>query len=198
MPAITLQLIVQVPNNSLPLKLHRHRHKVGDIIAVHRTADYATFDGAEWRWNEPISPKWAMVHISNFPTSLLPKLQRLRERIGQLETIQRRFPIERKADIEAYIASGERVSRFIGAPTYVGEDATTVTYQGTIATTARLRRLRIDLSQAPTFVKNKLRIDREITVTWGQVRGYIRRKVIVDLNNPDLDDESNALTDTDL
>lgn len=86
MVAITLQIMVNAPTHEIR---HRNfdgaidpeqtaaRYRNGDIIAVHNTANSATFIAGAWRWNDVISaPRSVFVHISNLPNNLAPKARR--------------------------------------------------------------------------------------------------------------------------
>jgi len=62
----------------------------------------------------------------------------------------------------------------------------------------RKRKWRILASAIPISARNRLLTDREITVTWNQVKPYIRKKIIISQSNPALDDEIIILTDEDI
>jgi len=62
----------------------------------------------------------------------------------------------------------------------------------------RKARFRIPRSVIPAAAKAKLLADREITVQWSTFRGHIRKKIVANRLDPSSDDESNAVSDSDL
>jgi hypothetical protein len=76
---VTIQILLSAPAHSLPPGPKSDRRYIdGDIIAVHDTASYATFDGSKWSWNEPISsPRCAFIHITDVPDQFADNIQPL-------------------------------------------------------------------------------------------------------------------------
>lgn len=62
----------------------------------------------------------------------------------------------------------------------------------------RRSRFRIPPSEVPSGIAQKLASQREATVLWKNIRPIIRKKQWVDKWNPDLDDESESVQDSDL
>ena len=47
------------------------RHRNGDVLAVHKTRDFATRTGNIWNWDEPISsPHSVFYHVRDLPSGL--------------------------------------------------------------------------------------------------------------------------------
>jgi len=96
--SLTLQIIVNAPTHAVnDSKGAAYRYRNGDIIAGHRTADNATFDGTKWFWNWPItSPRTVFVHITGVPDALIDNaLLRLSEqhKTANIKLRKRRFRI---------------------------------------------------------------------------------------------------------
>jgi len=77
MPAITLQVMVNAPTHVIDTSFVANkaamRRRNGDILAVHNTQNFATLNGNDWNWNEPISsPRSVFIHIRDIPANLVP------------------------------------------------------------------------------------------------------------------------------
>lgn len=64
--------------------------------------------------------------------------------------------------------------------------------------TIRRRRFRVLLGAMPVTMRNRLLTNKEITLTWDQARGHIRKKIVVDERDATRDDETTAVSDADL
>lgn len=62
----------------------------------------------------------------------------------------------------------------------------------------RNNRWRIPTSVMPAAMTNALRDDHEFTIVWGQVKAFIRKKVIADKLDASKDSETVELTDQDM
>lgn len=71
---------------------------------------------------------------------------------------------------------------------------------GTVDTVDLIRRRawRIPPSIIPVGVRNQLLTNREAAVTWGQIKPYVRKKIVSDRLNASLDNETTELTDSDV
>lgn len=62
----------------------------------------------------------------------------------------------------------------------------------------RRRKWRVVISNMPTLFKDELLASHELTVTWGQVKLFLMKKIVTETLNPLLDDESISITDVDV
>ena len=64
--------------------------------------------------------------------------------------------------------------------------------------TLRIRKYRLPPGVLPVPVQNTLRDDREVTMSWTQFKSVCRKKVITVILDPEQDDESTSIIDSDL
>lgn len=67
-----------------------------------------------------------------------------------------------------------------------------------IAQKYRRRRFRVLPSALPVVVRNRLRNEKQLTVDWSTAKSYIRKKLVINVNDSSTDDETTQLQDGDL
>ena len=169
---ITLEIMLEPATHDLSYDADKNarRFRRGDIFEVHRTTDIATLDGSgDYRLPSIGTSVFGYIHVKNVPLAAALKIRAALTK-----------------------DTGETITRSVTDPD-TGEVTEVVEPYH-----SRRRKWRIPRSVIPAAAKTKLLAEREITVEWAVFRDKIRRKIITDRLDPSLDDESNAVSDSDL
>ena len=177
------------------------RPRRGDICGVFLTSDIATQQGKNWFLNNPIPPGFVFVHITGVPGSTAKKVRDL------LKT-----PVAIAHDHSEYATEAQWLDRqaqgklkdFISMPTGElvpdpnGKGRTMYLLTGQVLRTFRFKRWKVKYSAIPKAARDKLLADGQGTFTWTKVKPYIRKRNVPDKFNPDLDDDTQEITDADV
>lgn len=149
-------------------KKEAERYRRGDVFGVHNSTDIATKTNGVYHLPSIGTKVFGYIHILDIPNARARRMKRVLTR-GTGETQQ--------IDILNEIGLVESIAQ--------PDDY-------------RRRQWLVVISLLSNNARSRLISDREITVTWPQFRGKIRKKVVTNRLDVSLDDESGAVTDTDL
>jgi len=147
------------------------RHRRGDIFNVYQSNAIATLVGGDYILNGGALGRdiFAWIHIRNVPNDRAQQMRRvLTEDSG-----------------ETKVREDGTLDPETGLPEMQHDPY-------------RHHRWRIPSGAIPAAARATLLAEHEITVGWNAFRDAIRRKVIINRTDPSQDDESNAVTDSEL